>query len=63
MTQSELTKIFNCCEKARANGVVMERWGSNRSENSDTLWDQETDTHWERENPDGEWQIVPPLGG
>ncbi|MGV0999632.1 MAG: hypothetical protein ACOYBQ_09920 [Fluviibacter sp.] len=64
MTQQELSKLFEDSQKAiqefgepLANG-----WGSARHGDKDSLWDTNTDTHYERNHPHGEWYVVPALG-
>lgn len=63
MTQQELSKLFEDSQKSiqefgepLANG-----WGSARHGDKDGLWDTNTDTHYERNHPDGAWEIVPPI--
>lgn len=63
MTQKELNDMFWAGEMARKLGAPLENgWGSNRHGDKDSLWDSNTDTHWERDHPDGDWYVVPPIG-
>ena len=64
MSQEELSKIFTESELAKSKtGLPLEGgWGSACHGDKDSLWDSNTDTHWERNHPDGEWHVVPPMG-
>jgi len=64
MTQSKLTEIFEQSEEAKKKfGLPLDNgWGSSSSLDKDYVWDSNSDTHWERDSPDGEWKIVPPIG-
>jgi hypothetical protein len=62
-TQELLSRRFIEAEKHRLTGEPpVDGWGSNRHGDKDSLWDITTNTHWERNSPDGMWHIVPPLG-
>lgn len=61
--QKQLSQIFKKAEKHRLKGASpVEGWGSNCHGDTDSLWDTSTNTHWERNHPDGTWAVVPALG-
>lgn len=63
MNQQHLSKIFELAEEHRLkNKPPVEGWGSNRHGDKDSLWNVTSNTQYERDHPNGEWAIVPPLG-
>jgi hypothetical protein len=62
-SQEQLSEIFIHAERHRSDGgSTVTGWGSNRREGKDSLWNAETKEHWERDNPNGLWYAVPPIG-
>ncbi len=63
MKQEELNKMFIAGEVAREKGLCLDNgWGSNRHGDLDSLLDLNSNTQWVRKHPNGDWEIVPPLG-
>lgn len=64
MTQVELTKLFDDSQKSmkKFGEPLSNGWGSARHGDKDSLWNIETDTHYERDHPNGEWYVVPTMG-
>jgi hypothetical protein len=62
-SQEELSRIFERAEDHRLNQALpVLGWGSNRHLDKDTLFDVRANIHWQRDHPDGTWEIVPELG-
>lgn len=66
MDQDKLTEIFKDSQYARKKfgQSLSSGWGSAVHGDKDSLWDSNTDTHWERDNnPEGLWKKIPHLNG